>query len=97
MSEDRKKPDERLSRRAFLDRATRSVGAAAALPLLGGAGAALAAGEKSRVVLVRHAAVIDAGGKVQAPLVRQMLTRAMVALTGKTDIREAWAPYIAAG
>ena len=46
--------------------------------------------EKSRVVLVRDQAVLDAEGAVNGAVVRDMLDRAVVSLTGTGDAWSAW-------
>lgn len=51
------------------------------------------AGEKSRVVLVRHPAVIDATGKVEASLLREILDRAITTFTGQGTVADAWRKY----
>lgn len=45
---------------------------------------------KSTVVLVRHSKVIDAGGRVQQPVVEKMLTEALTTFTGKKSVEDAW-------
>ncbi|HUU92623.1 MAG TPA: DUF362 domain-containing protein [Phycisphaerae bacterium] len=78
-----------MTRRELL--ASLAAGAAAAVS---GAGAWAAAGEplpKSRVVLVTHPEVIIKDYRVNPPIVRQMLDRAVVELTGKPTESEAWA------
>ena len=51
------------------------------------------AGEKSKVVLVRHPAVVDASGKVQAPLLQQILDKAITAFSGRSTVADAWRLY----
>lgn len=51
------------------------------------------AGEKSRVVLVRHPAVVDATGKVEASLLREILDRAITTFTGHGTAADAWRKY----
>ena len=52
-----------------------------------------AAVSKSRVVLVRHPAVVDAAGKVQAPLLQSMLDKAITTFSGKSTVADAWGRY----
>jgi uncharacterized protein (DUF362 family) len=51
------------------------------------------AGEKSKVVLVRHPAVIDASGKVEAPLLQEILDRAITTFSGQSTVADAWRQY----
>ncbi|KPK43396.1 MAG: hypothetical protein AMK72_13365 [Planctomycetes bacterium SM23_25] len=78
-----------MTRRELL--ALLAAGASAAVC---GAGAWAAAGEplpKSRVVLVTHPEVILKDYRVNPPIVRQMLDRALVELTGQRTESQAWA------
>jgi hypothetical protein len=50
-------------------------------------------GAKSKVVLVRHPAVIDAAGKVQSPLLQQILDKAITTFTGRSTVADAWRQY----
>ena len=45
---------------------------------------------KSRVVLIRDEHLLDGAGNIQKPVLRRMFDRAVVELTGETDIRAAW-------
>jgi len=45
---------------------------------------------KSTVVLVRHGKAIDAAGKVQQPIVNEMVTKALTTFTGKKSVEDAW-------
>ena len=46
--------------------------------------------KKSRVILIRDADVLDASGSIRQKTVLKMLDEAVVALTGKTSLLEAW-------
>lgn len=48
---------------------------------------------KSKVVLVKHAAVINANGQVQQPLIRDMLNKGMTAFTNKKTLTDAWSQF----
>ncbi len=52
---------------------------------------------KSRVVLIRDAAVIDANNKLNADLLRGMLDQAVSALTDQADAAAAWKQIITSG
>lgn len=87
-----------LTRRGFLQQ---SACGALGLTLAGkfAAGAAVPSvrsgpGQKSRVVLARHSKVIDAAGRVQQPLLTEMLDKALTAFTGRGTIADAWREYI---
>ena len=54
---------------------------------------AAAAASKSRVVLVRHPAVVDAAGKVQAPLLQSIVDKAITAFSGESTVADAWRKY----
>ncbi len=65
-------------------------------PLLDGlAGAAPKAGsaEKSRVVLVRDKAVVDASGKVETGLLARMLDRGVTTFAGESSAADAWKKF----
>ena len=51
----------------------------------------------SRMVLVRDSRVIDSSGKVQQPLLQEMLDRALTTLTGKSTIGDAWREFVKPG
>ena len=55
----------------------------------------LASPEKSRVVLVRNAAVVDAAGKVENALLERMLDKAITAFSGQATAADAWRKYFA--
>jgi len=74
-----------LDRRGFLH-----VGGGAAAATLLGAGRAGAADAKDRVVLVRRREVLGADGRVNGPVIHEMLNEAVAALLGEEDAREAW-------
>ena len=44
----------------------------------------------SKVVLVRHSKVVDSEGRIQHPLLQEMLDEAMASFTGKRSIADAW-------
>jgi hypothetical protein len=52
--------------------------------------------KQSRVVLIRNEAVIDADGKVNAAVIQDMLDIAILQLTGKSSIQQAWKGIIKA-
>ena len=88
----------RLSRRQVLGQAL-GAGAAAAGALVTGPGdaAARGSGPRSRVVLIREARVLDAGGKVRAEVLSSMLDRAVTRLLGARDPATAWRRLIKPG
>ncbi len=49
---------------------------------------------KSTVVLVRHKNVVDAAGKVQGPLLRNMIDKALTTFTGQSTVSDAWRRFI---
>lgn len=51
--------------------------------------------EKSKVVLVRNKAVVDAAGKVQNDLLQSMLDKAITAFTGQSSVSDSWRKFIA--
>jgi len=53
-----------------------------------------AAATRSRVVLIRHPAVVDASGKVQTQLLQTMLDKALTTFTGKTTSADAWGRFV---
>ena len=86
------------NRREFLKR---SALAAAGLAAAGKAGSAferiltspLSAADKSKVVLVRSKAVVDASGKIANALLERMLERAMTAYTGHSSAADSWRKF----
>jgi uncharacterized protein (DUF362 family) len=58
--------------------------------LIAGAGAA----EKSRVILVRSKAVVDAAGKVESALLESMLEKAVTTFAGSSSAADAWRKFI---
>lgn len=50
--------------------------------------------EKSRIVVVRNPAVVDAAGKVQADLLPAMLDKAITAFTGHSSAADSWRRFI---
>jgi len=84
-----------LSRRDFLKKsglAVMGVSCAGRLTSVAGAGDAGEAA-RSRVVLVRHRRVVDSEGRIQQPLLEEMLDEAMTSFTGRRSIAEAWRKY----
>jgi uncharacterized protein (DUF362 family) len=53
-----------------------------------------AAAPRSRVVLVRHPAVVEASGRVQAPLLQSILDKAVTTFTGEPTVADAWARFV---
>ncbi len=45
---------------------------------------------KSRVILIRDNRVIDSQGSISEPVLQEMLDKAVMQLTGKTTVKEAW-------
>jgi uncharacterized protein (DUF362 family) len=69
--------------------------AAAALPTASRfASSASPAVARSKVVLVRHPAVIDASGKVQGPLLQSILDTALTTFTGDSTAAGAWRRFV---
>jgi uncharacterized protein (DUF362 family) len=93
----------RIPRRRFLKQsALAAAGLAAGVPLVR-AGNRLpgpafrtvpAAAAKSKVVWIHHSMVIDAAGRVEAPLLQEMLDKALTAFTGKSSISDAWRQFV---
>jgi len=48
---------------------------------------------KSKVVLIRHNKVIDIDGKINQPLVQEMLDTAMIKFSGEENTNNAWLKY----
>jgi uncharacterized protein (DUF362 family) len=69
-------------------------GAGSSAPGAGASALGLPAAAKSRVVLVRHPAVVDASGKVQAPLLQSILDKAITTFSGKSTVADAWRQYV---
>jgi len=98
----------RLSRREFLGQAA-AVAAAAGLPASAGAAKQSESSEvlklaervptrtrppaEARVVIVRDARVQDAAGRTNAQVLRKMLERALLTLSGAKTVAEAWRKY----
>jgi hypothetical protein len=84
-----------LSRRAFLHAAAAAVagGAVASRARAEQGAAAAPSGGRSRVVIVTHPEVIIRDYRVNPPIVRQMLDRAVAELAGSRTPREAWAAF----
>ena len=87
------------SRRAFLKTsAFGAFGLAATRPRLGKALAGtegwLSAAEKSKVVLVRHKSVVGPSGKVQSPLLEEMVDRALTTFAGRPSAADAWRQFV---
>ncbi len=66
-------------------------GGAEAEPIGGPASAAASFPSKARVAVARNAAVVDASGKPNAAEVARLLSDSVVAATGQSDARAAWA------
>ena len=49
---------------------------------------------KSTVILVRHSKAVDAAGKVQQPIVEEMITKALTTFTGKRSVKNAWRMFV---
>lgn len=85
-----------LSRREFLQALAAGAAAAALAPAVGSAARAAESGPpaalpaKSRVVVVTHPEVIIKEYKVNPPIVKQMVDRALAELTGAKTEAEAW-------
>jgi hypothetical protein len=84
-------PKDGLSRRQF-QFSLAVLGGAALLP--GRAWAAAAAPAKSKVILVRDAAVLDEKGRPKPDVIRRMLDDAVAALTGKKGL-DGWRTFLA--
>jgi len=53
-----------------------------------------AAAAKSKVVWIHHSKVIDAAGRVEAPLLQEMLDKALTEFTGRGSIADAWRQFV---
>ena len=62
-------------------------------PALDGLFSAAQSGQKSKVVLVRHPAVVDSAGKVQAPLLQEILDKAITTFSGRSTVADSWRQY----
>lgn len=49
---------------------------------------------KSKVIWVHNAKVVDAAGKVEAPLLQEMLDKGLTAFTGKGSASDAWRQFV---
>jgi len=79
-----------ITRRDFIRGvASAAVAAAAGFPIK-----AQSAEKKSRVVLIRDAAVLDENGKINSAILEQMLDEALAKLLGKTSAKVAWRSII---
>jgi uncharacterized protein (DUF362 family) len=92
-----------LPRRQFLKQsALAAAGLAVGAPLLQAGirrlGPALrtvpAAAAKSKVVWIHSSKVIDAAGRVEAPLLQEMLDKALTEFTGRGSIADAWRQFV---
>lgn len=98
--DDRSDTHKSITRRTFLRRSAMGVaGLAVADGLLTDTTsraqhARMPARDLSRVVLVRDSRVIDSSGKVQQPLLQEMLDRALTTLTGRSTIGDAWREFV---
>ncbi len=50
--------------------------------------------EKSRIVMVRHSGVVDADGRVQGPLLQEILDKAITEFSGRLAVADAWRQFI---
>jgi hypothetical protein len=86
------------SRRNFLKQsALTAFGLAAAgklSPALDGLLPEASPAEKSKVVLVRHSKVVDADGRVQGPLLQEILDRAITEFSGRSAVADAWRQFV---
>lgn len=82
-----------LTRRSLLERGGRLAAGALVAP----AAAALAAGEKSRVVLIRDPRAVTADGVVNAGVLAEMLDAAVTTLLGGLDPATAWRRIVRPG
>ncbi|HUX01431.1 MAG TPA: hypothetical protein VMY35_10680, partial [Phycisphaerae bacterium] len=82
---------EGLTRREFLE--MMAAGAAAASALAIGWPAAAQGQPRSRVVVVTHPEVLIREYRVNPPVVREMLDRALVELTGARTEKDAWRSF----
>jgi uncharacterized protein (DUF362 family) len=88
------------NRRQFLKQSALT---AAGLAAAGRAGSAferflnspLSSPDKSKVVLVRNKAVVDASGKVENALLERMLDKAMTTFTGHSSAADSWRKFFA--
>jgi hypothetical protein len=81
-----------MNRREFLQMLAAGAAAATVVSVWpgGATGAEAKAPATSRVVVVTHPEVVVKEGRVNPPIIRQMLDRALVELTGKPSEAEAW-------
>ena len=86
----RRAADHGLSRRDFLQMLSAGAVAATGLASFAVRGARAADAARSRVVVVTHPEVILREYRVNPPVVRQMLDRALVELSGAQDEKAAW-------
>jgi uncharacterized protein (DUF362 family) len=86
------------TRRHFLKHsALTAFGVAAARklsPALDGLFPAESPAEKSRVILVRHSGVVDADGRVQGPLLQEILDKAIIEFSGRSAVADAWRQFV---
>ncbi len=86
------------SRRRFLKQSALAAFGLASAPKLSPALHRMVLGaspaEKSKVVLVRNSKVVDAGGRVQGPLLQEILDRALTEFTGRSTVVDAWRQFI---
>lgn len=86
------------NRREFLKRSALTAAGLAAAGRFGSAferalGSPFASPERSRVVLVRDKAVVDASGKVENALLEKMLDKAITTFSGQGSAADAWRKY----
>ncbi|MCK4835677.1 MAG: hypothetical protein KAT17_03535, partial [Candidatus Aminicenantes bacterium] len=95
---DRHISNQTIPRRKFLKQATISaMGMIIAHPLWNNRVFSQQPMNKSKVILVRHPQVIDSSGTIQYPLLKKMLTRAIIEFTEKTNLKEAWSRFVTYG
>jgi uncharacterized protein (DUF362 family) len=96
------------TRRRFIKQAMLGAAGLAAAGKVGRAGSLLdglpagivqaagAAGPRSKVILVKSAAVVDAAGKVETAVLETMLEKGLTAFTGLGSAADSWKKYVAA-
>lgn len=51
-------------------------------------------GGNSKIILVKHSKVVDEAGKIQQPLLQEMLNKAITTFTGKNSLSDSWLQLI---
>ena len=82
-----------LSRRQFIKKSAIGL-AGGVLPVVTGCVNVKPVKSKNTVVLVRHSKAIDAAGKVQQPIVDEMITKALTTFTGKRSVEDALRMFV---